>query len=155
MKTTKLKKPTDDPRVVTAVDKVNISTDEDHLDPHAKWHRTEVRDQLSGETYAGMKSDVQPRIWWKLVNYMADAIMTESGVRREDIDRLEFADVYDAFREKELQTNNGKSTSNDFWRAVNGVYADYMVTTAKKNFANHGQVKIHPRARSLFTRKEA
>ena len=109
---------------------VDIHTTVNHLDPHVRKQR-KVRDALTGADVAGLFDYTGSGVKNKLVDELYDACLQDKRITRNDIDNWQFADVYDAVRERELISNNGKSQNNSFWQAAWGVYAEAMANIAK------------------------
>ena len=137
MKFTKSNNLTLNADIVLACKKVDINTDVDHLKPHVPYHR-KLRDQLTGEDVAGMKSETQARIFNKIIDYMADILINQHDWERADVAQAEFADLYNHFRDIELKKYNGKSShKSEFWGLAWGIYSDYIVSAAKKKTLHH------------------
>jgi len=86
-----------------------------------------VRDELmTGAELAFMLQDAitDKQVARNLINYVEYNI---DG----DLSNTEFATVFDTLRQAELDNNNGKSKATKFWGRTWGVYADWMLKTAK------------------------
>lgn len=109
---------------------VDVHTSVNHLDPHVRKHR-KVRDALTGADMAGLFDYTGGAVKNKLIDELYDACLQDKRITRDDIDTWEFADVYDAVRERELIENKGKSQGTSFWQAAWGVYTEAMINIAK------------------------
>lgn len=123
MKLNQFTDPINVPMVEKYLPMVDVTLSVDQFKKHPK---KSTRDALNGEVMAGMYLlGATPGPKNNLINYMRDGLL-QNGLRDDQIDQLEFAEVYDVLREVELEKNNGKSANTEFWRLAWGVYTSYM-----------------------------
>lgn len=133
MKYNKKVNPKDEPLIQRAIPLVDVAASSKHFLKHIRTHRQGTRDLLPGVVMAGLALDASAGTRNTLEIELREFIESHPkySLTREEIEKNEFADLYDIVRELNLQDNDGKSCDNDFWGAAWGVYTSALLNYAK------------------------